>query len=241
MGDYCGRSKRYKKKSATQSLDFSLLEIARLTDTNLTLTPLEQSILIALLRLATEQSFWYDEENFDPALDAVDGLILKVMQGSEVTMDNGIVGEVKIWTSPTPPDKYLLCEGQILSNVDYPDLFAVIGYAFGTGVYSYQFKLPDLQTRVVVGRGAPPNANSTSKTLATSGGEERVTLVTSQIPSHTHGQRGNSGGAGAVRTAGVTGGGDINHASSTQATGGGESHNNMPPYIVLQYIIKVLP
>lgn len=156
-------------------------------------------------------------------------------------MTDVLVGEVKMWTRSTPPDKYLLCEGQTLSSLEYPDLFGVIGHTFGTGITSEFFKLPDLQTRVVVGRGAPPNANSTSKTLSYSGGEERVTLVTSQLPSHTHGQRGNSGGSGGVRTAGVAGAGDINHATNTQATGGGESHNNMMPYLVLQYIIRVLP
>lgn len=195
--------------------------------------------MIALLLSVTDYEAWIDEESAESATQSVLGLIEKLC-GTGVIVSEGFIGEVRMFAMQSVPTGWLRCEGQTVSSLDYPALFDAIQYTYGTGVYSHEFKLPDLQTRVVVGRGAPPNGNSTSKTIGYSGGEERVTLTTDQIPSHSHGQRGNSGGAGAVRTAGVTGAGDINHASTTQNAGGGQSHNNMQPYIVLQYAIKAV-
>lgn len=70
----------------------------------------------------------------------------------------------------------------------------------------------------------------------TTGGEEKVTLTTAQLPSHTHTYTG-KGDTGAGGDGGAAWVGDGNSSNVSGATGDGESHNNMPPYYGC-YVIK---
>ena len=82
--------------------------------------------------------------------------------------------------------------------------------------------------------GAFPWFTDSSGTIGQTGGAKEVTLTTAQIPSHTHGSvySGNASGDKTLPwlSTSVLGTGD-KLAYSTIATGGGEAHNNMPPYI----------
>jgi microcystin-dependent protein len=70
-----------------------------------------------------------------------------------------------------------------LKTSAFPDLFAVIGNAFGgDGVNT--FALPDLRGRVAIGAGQGPTLQNYE--LAQAGGAESVTLTQAQLPSHTH-------------------------------------------------------
>lgn len=139
--------------------------------------------------------------------------------------------------TPVVPEGFLLCDGAAYSRTEYSELFAAIGTIYGTGDGSTTFNVPNLATRVPVGKGS-------GYALGATGGEEKHTLTVEEMPSHHHSSRddaaglfagwGNKSGDGWV-TASMPGnnGGNWNTAN----TGGSQAHNNMQPYTVVNYII----
>lgn len=206
------------------------------------------------------------------ANDAIEALQAKVgVDGSAVTTSldykvatNTPVGSIIQYAGTSAPTGWLLCDGSAVSRVTYPNLFSVTGTTYGAGNGSTTFNLPDLRTRVPVGK----SASGTFATLGGIGGAETVTLSTTEMPSHTHAQNahnhgitdpghvhsfaftsGPGGGAIGYLISGVvatypttnsaTTGITINNTTATnQNTGGGGAHNNLQPYIVLNYLIK---
>ena len=126
---------------------------------------------------------------------------------------------------------WLLCDGSAVSRTTYSTLFAAIGTTFGSGNGSTTFNLPDLRGRFALGV-------SSGHALATKGGAETVTLTVDQIPSHSHtvsiSHYSQSSGNGSVDKKSGT----SSATFTTSNTGGGQAHNNMPPYLSLNYIIK---
>lgn len=142
----------------------------------------------------------------------------------------------------------------------------MIGTMFGAGDGSTTFTLPDLRGRTPIGSGQ--GTGLTDRTLGAAGGAETHQLSTAEMPSHTHTQNAHGhthnanaglGGYGLIRvspgnsnTISVTdttpGEPDIvttpialsiNSTTATnQNTGGDGSHNNMQPWIAVNYIIK---
>lgn len=103
---------------------------------------------------------------------------------------------------------------------------------------------PDLRGRFPLAYNNSQGA--TANAIGKTGGEERVTLNVNQIPSHTHTGTIEGDGWGTdiwTRVAGVDSGADNSgshsHTFTTHASGGSQSHNNMPPYYVLKFIIKL--
>ncbi|HRK66791.1 MAG TPA: tail fiber protein [Hyphomonas sp.] len=78
-----------------------------------------------------------------------------------------------------PGDGWKLCNGQTLLKFEYPDLYAVIGGAFGETADT--FDLPDLTGRMLIGSGGAAGLSA----LAT-GGAHQVSLTVAQMPSHSH-------------------------------------------------------
>lgn len=108
------------------------------------------------------------------------------------------VGEIRGFAGATAPAGWLLCEGQVLSVAEHPQLFAVIGNAYG-GDGITTFALPNSSGRVMRGAGS-------GNALGSSGGADSVTLSASQMPAHTHGL--NGAGAG-LKASTVTPGGNV--------------------------------
>lgn len=138
---------------------------------------------------------------------------------------------------------YLLCDGSAYSRTEYADLFAVIGTTYGAGDGSTTFNVPNLKGRVPVGLDA---AQTEFDALGETGGSKTHTLTVSELPAHTHtrGQRhwnGASHGVSGRISAQATGGTGVmadSNSGNTGSTGGGAAHNNLQPYIVVNYLIK---
>ena len=147
------------------------------------------------------------------------------------------VGVVMPYASTTAPDLWLLCDGSAVSRTEYAALFAVIGTTYGTGDGSTTFNLPNLKGRTVFGYSGSGNFSK----MGTTGGAETVTLTVNQIPSHTHTiteQFQYEGGyLAGIHYAADQDKNPDSISKTTGATGGGSSHNNMPPYITMNYII----
>lgn len=102
-------------------------------------------------------------------------------------------GTIVAFTGTIIPDGWALCSGAAVSRTGYPELFAAIGTTYGNGDGSTTFNLPDLRGRTVFGKD---NMGSTAAnvltttisgtTLGATGGSEKVTLVTANLPGHNH-------------------------------------------------------
>lgn len=161
------------------------------------------------------------------------------------------IGTIKIHASNTPPTGWLICDGSAVSRTTYAQLFVVVGVNFGVGDGSTTFNLPDLRGKVPVGRDS---GQTEFDVLGETGGEKTHTLTAQELPDHNHGLP-MAIGASANNTTDVpargTGPGDASfrnrdtsiYTSATYgsvAISGSRAHNNLQPYISLNYIIKGL-
>lgn len=160
-----------------------------------------------------------------------------------------IIGEIKLWTTDTAPGRWLLCYGQAVSRTTYAALFAVIGTTYGSGDGSTTFNVPDLRGRVPLGQddmgGSSANRVTASQAdnLGQGSGAETHTLTESEMPSHTHTLTLMPYGTGGSAQGSINNLTDttnqvaVQNQSSITSTGGGAAHNNMPPYVTLNFII----
>tara|TARA_Y100000114_G_C11743296_1_gene320206 strand:+ start:51 stop:842 length:792 start_codon:yes stop_codon:yes gene_type:complete len=97
------------------------------------------------------------------------------------------IGLVQLWPKSTAPNSsWLVCDGSAVSRSTYSDLYTVLQVTYGTGDGSTTFNLPDFRARVPVGYNADTISGRSNRAIAATGGEESVTLATSELPSHTH-------------------------------------------------------
>lgn len=115
------------------------------------------------------------------------------MIDSNLIISNTPLGSIIEWPSNTIPSNYLLCDGTIVATASYPDLFALIGYTYGSA--GATFKLPDLRGCVIAGvdnmGGTSANilttaSHPTPNTRGTLGGDDVATISIAQMPIHTH-------------------------------------------------------
>lgn len=156
-------------------------------------------------------------------------------------------GTVTAFAGSTAPSGWLLCDGQSYSISTYRDLYNAIGTTYGG--YGQSFQVPDLRGRFPVGKDT-----GTFAALGGKGGEEKHTLTVSEMPAHQHSMNETvymdtqvRGGTQIFLNDNTSGGRwlstkrhdrlEINDIASG-ATGGNQAHNNLPPYISLNFIIK---
>lgn len=162
--------------------------------------------------------------------------ILETIPLSTITYGRGEVGEIKPFAGSTIPTGWLLCDGNAVSRATYSELFTVIGTTYGTGDGSTTFNLPDLRNRFMVGAGDEYSLNS-------KGGEKTHTLNVNEMPSHRHDiALYNSAYAEQTVTRDcVTTNAWSNRWSDVgdymDYVGGGQAHENRPPYIGINFII----
>ncbi len=150
-------------------------------------------------------------------------------------VSGGIVtGTITAYAGTTAPTGYLLCDGSAINRVTYANLFTVCSTTYGIGDGATTFNIPDLRGNVPVGRKA---ADASFGTLGGTVGEKTHTLITSEIPSHTHTYNADNGGG--ATTASLLGrSGAPLGAGNTSSVGGDGAHNNIQPSLVINFIIK---
>ncbi len=165
-----------------------------------------------------------------------DNAKLPAVDGSALTgLGAAPTGLVSPFAGASAPAGWLACDGSAVSRSTYAALFTVLGTIYGAGNGTTTFNLPDLRGRTVIGVGQ--GSSLANRMLGGTVGEETHTLTTAEIPSHTHTVPiSSSGGYGW----GDVGGESVAHPGSAMSSsaGGGASHNNMQPSLVLHYIIK---
>jgi microcystin-dependent protein len=203
-------------------------------------------VLGAVMQLF-EQTTW---ETDDPDLllltqQRVDKLLYLMTQECQ-EMPTGMVA---FFAGETAPDGYLICDGSPVSRTCYAALFSVIGTLFGEGDGSTTFNLPDLRARFPVGAGEGQDGLSTYD-LADTGGEEAHQLTTQELASHNHADSGHAHTYfGTLPLIALTGeepvavGNPVPSSTGTgyasiSNTGGDTAHENRPPYLALNAIIK---
>lgn len=164
-------------------------------------------------------------------------------------MSDPYIGEIRLVAFSFAPYGWAFCNGAILPIPQYQALFAVIGTTYG-GNGSTNFALPNLQGRIPIQWGAGPSL--TPRAIAETGGVQTVTLT--DLPVHTH-QALAASGSGPTSPAGATWGSQsgrtppptyFNGVSNTPmdtrllgSVGGGGPHNNMQPYLALNFVIAL--
>ncbi len=93
------------------------------------------------------------------------------------------IGEIKMFAGNFPPRGYAFCNGQLISIASNTALFSILGTTYG-GNGSTTFGLPDLRGRVPMGFGNGPGL--TPRVLGELSGTENVTLLSTNLPAHTH-------------------------------------------------------
>ena len=134
------------------------------------------------------------------------------------------------------PSGFVLCDGSAVSRSTYAALFAVVGTTHGSGNGSTTFNLPDLRGKFVVGHH-PSNGDYD---VGDTGGEESVTLTVDQIPPHSHVYKNQVAIINASQRPWPANNNDCRlDDADTSSTGGGQSHENRPPYYALMFIVKL--
>jgi microcystin-dependent protein len=160
-------------------------------------------------------------------------------------------GVILPYGGSTAPTGWLLCDGATLteggSGQTYQYLYAVIGTTFG-GTGETDFDLPDLRGRTIIGldnmggASADRVTDTDADSLGGADGEETHTLSIAEMPAHTHDlsipKADNASGSGRAAEGGDTPTGNFSISAGATTTGGGGAHNNMQPYMALNYIIR---
>ena len=148
-------------------------------------------------------------------------------------------GSVIAFAGTVAPTGWLLCDGSEVSRETYARLFAVIGTIYGAASDNAKFRIPDLKGRVIAGFDA---SQWEFNLMGWKWGSIKHTLSIEEMPSHRHNLTMSttpwSSGSSSTRplqghlpTSNVT-------PNDMSFTGGGQPHNNLQPYVVMNHIIK---
>ena len=168
------------------------------------------------------------------------------------------LGQINLFGCNFAPQRWAMCQGQLLAISQNTALFSLLGTYYG-GNGTTTFALPDLRSRVPIGFGQGPGLSN--HVIGETAGQETVTINTSSYPAHSHtlfaaaGPGTTNAPGGMIEAEGQTGGrgGTVNlalysasgtstplaPASLTAAAGGSQPHNNIQPYLALNFCIAL--
>ncbi len=168
-------------------------------------------------------------------------------------MSTPFLAEIRIFAGNFAPNGWAKCDGQLLLISQSTALFSLLGTTYG-GDGKTTFALPDLRGAAPLQQGE--GSGLSWRVLGETGGDRTVTLMQSEMPAHSHGVRASSGRAdqlspsGNVWATARTGRRVANQYAAAANTvtmsffalsieGGSMPHNNMPPYLTLNFIIAM--
>ena len=168
-------------------------------------------------------------------------------------MSSPFVAEIRIFGFNFAPKGWAFCNGQILPLSQNTALFSLLGTTYG-GDGKSNFALPNLQGSAPLQQGQ--GAGLSLYDLGQTGGEQAVTLLDSEMPSHTHTVQADTAAGTLIPPTGAAwatpGAGrnvNIYHVSDANnvlmnplgvsVAGGSQPHNNMPPYLGLNFCIAL--
>jgi len=166
------------------------------------------------------------------------------------------IGEIRMFGFNFAPVGWFACQGQLLQISQFTALFSILGTMYG-GNGTSNFGLPNLQGIVPIGQGAGPGLQPFVP--GNSGGEQTHTLLTNEMPAHSHalnalpvhavnttpaagshlsegfaGSRGSSYNVNAYTT---NSRGTTLNPAAVGAAGSGTAHDNMQPYLTMNWCI----
>ncbi len=172
-------------------------------------------------------------------------------------MSDQFVAEIRIFSFNFPPTGWAFCDGQLLPISQNTALFSLLGTYYG-GNGKSNFALPNMQGKAPMQAGQ--GQGLTERFQGEEGGSESVTLIQSEMPAHTHQFQassavgttadptnnvpgkpvwasGNQFGAGIAYTSSAPD--QQMHPQALNITGGGLPHNNLQPYLALNFCIAM--
>ncbi|MEM1181030.1 MAG: tail fiber protein [Acidobacteriota bacterium] len=165
-------------------------------------------------------------------------------------MSEPFLAEVRIVGFNFAPRGWAFCDGQILPINQNQSLYSLLGTTYG-GDGRTSFALPDMRGRVPMHVGA---SNGTEHREGQKSGEETHTLAASEMPQHDHAMHGTSNApsstspSNAMPAQAPTSVGNLYRQDTINATfrsasilnvGGGQAHNNMQPYLAINFVIAL--
>ena len=177
-------------------------------------------------------------------------LVFLILMAMPASAQQPFVGEIALVGFNFAPSGWATCSGQLMAIDQNQALFALIGTTFG-GDGQSTFALPDLRGRRIVGVGQGPGLQP--YVLGQLGGEEDVTLTVAQLPQHSHSANASSATGTSLTPSGNFWGSQTATALYSNAptstgnmaagligsVGGGQPHDNMQPYLVMNYVISL--
>jgi microcystin-dependent protein len=160
-------------------------------------------------------------------------------------MADPFIGEVKAISFNFPPKGWAFCNGQLLAINQNQALFSILGTTYG-GDGRVNFALPNLQGRI-------PLHTGNGFTLGQRGGESAHTLTISELPAHNHSVTASSSNGDTTLPTNNLLASSLNQSyrapdqalttllpGSIANAGGSQPHDNMSPYLVLNFIIALV-
>lgn len=168
-------------------------------------------------------------------------------------MSAPFVAEIRMWGCAFAPNGWAFCDGQVLPISQNTALFSLLGTNYG-GDGKSTFALPDLQGSVPIHQGV--GQSGIPYAVGESAGEPTVTLLASEVPPHNHSLQGSAHNAdlnapGPQNSLGRSSPAYVYKQpagaatpqplapGSLQPAGGGLPHNNMMPYLTLNFCIAL--
>jgi microcystin-dependent protein len=167
-----------------------------------------------------------------------------IAYGTSTPLPTAITGEVRSFAWSSAPTWWFVCNGSAVSRTTYSDLFSAIWTLYGIGDGSTTFNIPDTRGRVI---GWYDAWQTEFSVIGKTWGVKAHTLTEAEMPSHTHNIINVSGGSGGSArwplwqtqfNAWYALWIDWGSPQAIANTWGWLAHNNIQPYITMNYIIK---